>query len=63
MPTSTFDRKIEISDPEALRRLIAIMAKDAPKAPLSDHPYSEAEREKSEELLRRFLERVRQKGD
>lgn len=60
MSTSTFDRKIEISDPESVMKLVAVMAKDAPKKPLSEHPYTADERERSDKLLRRCLSRSRQ---
>ena len=57
MATSTFERKIEITDPEAIKRLIEVMAKEPPEKPLSEHPYTSAERERSEQLLKRFLSR------
>lgn len=59
MATSTFERKIEISDPESVKRLVAVMEKDAPKKLLSDHPYTAAERERSDQLLRQCLSRSR----
>ena len=59
MATSTFERKIEIREPEAIKKLMAIMEKDAPKKPLSDHPYTEAERERSVRLLKQCLSRSR----
>ena len=55
MATSTFDRRIEITDPESLKKLAELMAADAPKIPLSEHPFSDAERDRSERLLRQFL--------
>ena len=57
MATSTFERKIEISSPDALRRLAEIMTSEPPKEPLSEHPYGEAERERSEDLLEKWLSR------
>ena len=51
MATSTFDRKIEISTPEALKRLINVMNSEAPK-PLSTHPFSTEERKRGELLLK-----------
>lgn len=59
MATSTFDRKIEITDPDSLQRLIALMEKDVPKRPLSQHPYTASERERSEQLLKQCLSRSR----
>ena len=57
MATSTFERKIEISDPDALEKLVKVMAMDLPEKPLSERPYTSEEREQSDELLRRFLSR------
>ncbi len=57
MATSTFERKIEISDPESLKKLATVMAVDVPKKPLSDHPFSDTERDRSETLLKQFLSR------
>lgn len=57
MATSTFERKIEIRDPKALKRLIDIMNTDAPAKPLSRNSFSDAERERSEELLKQCLSR------
>lgn len=50
MATSTFERKIEITSPDALERLAKIMTSDPPKKPLSEHPYGSAERERCEDL-------------
>jgi len=57
MATSTFERKIEISDTASLKKLVDVMTADAPKEPLSTHPFSTAERDRSEYLLKRFLSR------
>lgn len=57
MATSTFDRRIEITDPESLKKLAEVMAADPPKEPFSKHPYSDAERDRSERLLKQFLSR------
>lgn len=57
MATSTFDRKIEIQDVESLKKLIDVMNADAPQKPLSQHPFSDAERERSERLLKQCLSR------
>lgn len=59
MATSTFERKIEITDPESVKKLISVMMKDAPQKPISTHPYTSAERERSDQLLRQCLSRSR----
>ncbi len=60
MATSTFDRKIEITDPESVKKLMYITSDDAPSSPLSEHPYSEANRERGVRLLRQCLSRSRE---
>ena len=60
MATSTFDRRIEITNSESVKKLLTIMAKEPPKDPISRHPYTEVEREKSNRLIRRCLMRSRQ---
>lgn len=57
MATSTFERKIELNDPESLRKLIDIMIAEAPAKPLSKHPFSGEERDRSERLLKQCLSR------
>lgn len=57
MATSTFERKIEISDPESLKKLAKIMDDEAPGRPLSEHPFSDAERNRGEALLKQYLSR------
>lgn len=47
MTTTIFDRKIEIRDFESFEKLLSIMAADSPSQPLSQHPFSEKERERS----------------
>ena len=54
MATSTFDRRLEITDPEAIIRLLTL---EPAKEPLSKHPYTEEDRKRSEELIRRCLAR------
>lgn len=54
MATSTFDRKIEISDMESLKRLVKVMESDSPQ-PISCHPFSDDDRKKGEELLDQWL--------
>ncbi len=57
MATNTFERKIEITDPKAVKKLMEVMEKDAPKTPFSEHPYTEQERERSLRLFRQCLSR------
>lgn len=57
MATSTFERKIEITDPKSVKKLIAVMEKDTPAKSLSDHPYTQKEREMSVSLLKQCLSR------
>lgn len=53
MATSTFERKITISKPEALQRLEKVMADNTPKKPISEHPFSDEDRKRGEALLKR----------
>ena len=57
MATSTFDRKIELNTTESVKKLMDVMQEDAPVKPLSQHPFSSVERERSERLLKQFLSR------
>lgn len=59
MATSTFDRRLEISSPDDLKKLIHVMNTDTPTEPLSRHPYSDAERDRSECLFKQCLFRSR----
>jgi hypothetical protein len=59
MATSTFERKIEITDPDSMKKLIAVMTKDIPEKPFSEHPYTADVRERSNQLLRQCLSRSR----
>ncbi len=52
MATSTFERKIEITDIESARRLMKIASEEVPAKPLLHHPFSKIERDWGEELLR-----------
>lgn len=54
MATDTFERKIEI-DPEKLEM---VMNMDVSKDRLSSHPFTSAERERSEKLLKKFLSKA-----
>lgn len=53
MATSTFERKIVISNPESLQRLERVMADQTPKKPISEHPFSSEDRKRGEALLKR----------
>ena len=53
MATSTFERKIIINNPEALKRLEKVMADQTPKKPISEHPFSSEDRKRGEALLKR----------
>ena len=55
MATSTFERRIVISEAEAQQKLKEILESEAPARKLSKPSFSGAERERSEELLRRYL--------
>lgn len=59
MATSTFERKIEITDAEAVKKLWMVVLEDTPKKSLSDRPYTAAERERSDKLLELCLSRSR----
>ncbi len=59
MATSTFERKIEVKDPESVKKLISIIEKKVEEKPLSDHPYTEKDRERSVALLKQCLSRSR----
>lgn len=54
MATSTFDRKIEITDIESLRKLVKVMNTDTPN-PISEHPFSDNDRKRGEQLLDQWL--------
>ena len=57
MATSTFDRRLELNTTESVKKLMEVMQEDAPVKPLSQHPFSSVERERSERLLKQFLSR------
>ena len=57
MATTTFERKIEIKDSNSLKKLIDIMDSNSPTVQLSRHPFSDAERNRSETLLKQCLSR------
>lgn len=59
MATSTFDRKIELTDVESVKKLLKVMNEDVSKKPLSKHPYTDKEREQSEWLIKQLLSRSR----
>ena len=55
MPTSSFEREIEITNPESVKKLLEIITDNTPKKILSIQPYDETQRKKSEELLKQCL--------
>lgn len=57
MATSTFERKIEISSPESLEKLAKILSDTSQHKPISAAPYSKADRDRGEQLLKQFLSR------
>ena len=57
MATSTFERKIEITNPEYAKKLMALMEDRRPVKPLSDRPYTDEERERSVALFKQCLSR------
>lgn len=59
MPTSTFDRNITITDPASIKKFYRILNAEAPKKPISRHPYSESDRKKSEALLKEYLKHMK----
>ena len=59
MATNTFERKIEISDPESVKKILTIMTKEKSQEPLTTHPNTKAQRERSNQLLKQCLSRSR----
>ena len=57
MATNTFERKIEITDPHSVEKLMDILQDERQTKYISEHPYSAAERERGEQLFKRFLSR------
>lgn len=57
MATNTFERKIELNTSESIKKLSGIMKSEAPVKPLSKHPFSATERDRSERLLKQYLSR------
>lgn len=55
MATSTFDRKIEIKDEESIKKLLKVVMSNAPKEPISKHPFSSEDRKRGADLLKRRL--------
>lgn len=53
MAASTFERRIVISNKEALQRLERIANEQTSKEPISKHPFSAEDRKRGEELLER----------
>lgn len=59
MSTNTFDRRIVITNPKEIERLLSIMQEEPPIRLLSEHPYTQEERRRSEALLEGCLRRSR----
>ncbi len=57
MATNTFERKIEFNTPESIKKLNDIIKSEGPVEPLSMHPFSTSERDRSEKLLKQYLSR------
>lgn len=55
MATSTFSRKIELNNEKSVDQLVSILTDKKKPKPLSSHPYTDADRKKGEELLKRYL--------
>lgn len=55
MATSTFERRIEISSPDSLEKLANILSDTSKIKPVSAAPYTKADRDRGEQLLKQFL--------
>ena len=55
MSTNTFERKIELNTSESIKKIMDVMKSEVPAEPLSVHPFSTKERDRSEKLLRQYL--------
>ena len=53
MATSTFERRIEVTDSKAIARLSKIMSNETPRKPITHSPFSREERVRGEALLKR----------
>lgn len=52
MATSTFDRPLEITDPEVVLKLLAIAETEPPSKPFSEYRYTDEVRKRGEEIFR-----------
>ncbi|MEF9895527.1 MAG: hypothetical protein RR843_07100 [Clostridia bacterium] len=59
MATSTFERKIVISDTASQKRLMRVLNSNAPAKPLAKPPFSAAERNRSERRLTQYFSRFK----
>ena len=57
MATSTFDKQMKINSMDSLRKLLRVMNTEPPATTLSQHPFSEKDRDRSEDLLKQCLSR------
>ena len=62
MPTSSFDKEVVITDPEAIDRLVNSLLYDEPRKIEKKYLTPEA-RERSERILAKFMEGLRAKGE
>lgn len=53
MATSTFEREIEITNPDAVERLEKLMSDETPGYPVCRRPFAREEQEWAEAALRR----------
>lgn len=59
MATSTFDKQMRIDSVESFRKLLHVMSAESSNEPLSQHPFSDKDRDRSEDLLRQCLSHSR----
>ena len=57
MATSTFDRKISFDDENSIRRFNKIMSDKTKSSPITVAPYTQAERDRAEMLLRKAMQK------
>ena len=63
MPTNTFDHEIVIRNPESVEKLFAVISSDTPRRPLSETPFTAAEKQEGERLLKQCVLRSRCQKD
>ena len=55
MATSTFDRELKLTNPEAVIKLLTIAETEPPSEPFCKNPFTEEDRKRGEKLLRYCL--------